>query len=432
MNLIYSIPALVKIAVIFAAIVLLIRKEISLASAFLAGALLVAVFFLLSPLATAAAVVSSLLHPKTLTLCLIVAQIIVFSGSMEQYGQLRRLMETFRGLINSPQLNLSIFPALIGLLPMPGGAIFSAPMVKEIGNRSGLSDATLSYINYWFRHIWEYWWPMYPGILLATLLADINMAIFMSLMFPFTLVVVQIGWIPVGRFRLAETTASIPGGRPSVKPFLKEIGPILVVIVAGLLIGWLVSLGFPELSVAKEIGLLVSLCAGIFLVWRANRIPWKSRRAIMISPQVFKIVYMVAAIMIFKEVLDDSGAVDAVSSELVHLGIPLAPICAILPFIVGLLTGITIAFVGSAFPILIALITSQDQAHLMIPYFMLALSCGFAGVLLSPLHLCLLVSNAYFGTPLRPVYRLLWRPCAYLVVCAVLYFLLVRWALPWG
>ncbi|ABW66889.1 DUF401 family protein [Desulfosudis oleivorans] len=431
MNFVFTIPALVKIAVIFAAIVLLIRKKISLASAFLAGALLVALFFMLPLRASATAVFNGLFHPKTISLCIIVALIIVFSSSMEQYGQLRRLLTSFQGLVRSPRLNLSIFPALIGLLPMPGGAVFSAPMVKEIGNRSGLSGATLSYINYWFRHIWEYWWPMYPGILLATVLADINLPLFMGLMFPLTLVVMRIGWLPVGKFNLTAPPPH-PDGRPPVKPFLKEIAPILVVIGAGLLIGWLVSLGFPKLSVAKETGLVVSLCAGIFLVWRANRIPWKDRRAIMISPQVFKIVYMVVAIMIFKEVLYDSGAVDAVSMELVGLGIPLALICAVLPFIVGLLTGITIAFVGSAFPILISLITSQDQAHLMIPYFMLALSCGFAGVLLSPLHLCLLLSNSYFKTSLQPVYRLLWRPCIYLVVCSVLYFLLVRWALPWG
>ncbi|MFZ5564133.1 MAG: DUF401 family protein [Thermodesulfobacteriota bacterium] len=430
MTLLSTIPALVKMAVIFAAVVLLIRKQVSLASAFLAGALLVALLFLLPPMATLGAVIHGLFDAKTIALCIIIGLILVFSSSMEQHGQLRRLLETFRGLVKSPKLNLSIFPALIGLLPMPGGAVFSAPMVKEIGGRSDFSPAMLSYINYWFRHIWEYWWPMYPGILLATLLADINLALFVALMFPFTLVVLQIGWIPVGKFHLGETAGS--NGRPPFFPFLKEISPILVVIAAGLLMGWLVSLAFPGLPVAKEIGLIISLCAGIFMVWRSNRISREHRWALIKSPQVFKMVYMVAAILVFKEVLDDSGAVDAISDELLRAGIPLAPICAILPFIVGLMTGITIAFVGSAFPILISLITSQGQTHLMIPYFMLALSFGFTGVLLSPLHLCLLVSNEYFGTSLRPVYRLLWRPCLYLAACAAAYFLLVRWALPWG
>jgi hypothetical protein len=64
-----------------------------------------------------------------------------------------RLLNGFRGLIRDEGLDIIIFPALIGLLPMPGGAIFSAPMVKDIGSRYQLSGSQLSYINYWFRHI---------------------------------------------------------------------------------------------------------------------------------------------------------------------------------------------------------------------------------------------------------------------------------------
>jgi len=56
---------------------------------------------------------------------------------------------------------------------------------------------------------------------------------------------------------------------------------------------------------------------------------------------------------------------------------------------------------------------------------MLALVSGFVGVLLSPLHLCLLLSNAYFKTTLAPVYRLLWQLCTILFSAAGLYFVLM-------
>ncbi len=420
------VPALVKIAVVFIIVVLLIRKKVSLASSFLAGSLLVALFFSLAPSETAGALIAGVSRPKTAALCVIIALILIFSNSMESCGQLRRLLTTFQGLIKSPRLNLSIFPALIGLLPMPGGAVFSAPMVKEIGNRTDLDGATLSYINYWFRHIWEYWWPMYPGILLATLLADINLPVFMAVMFPFTLVVARIGWIPVKPFSLRSTSRD-QADKISPYPFLREISPILVVITAGVLTGSLLSVTFPGLVVAKEIGLTASLCIGLIMVWRMNGISWNQRRTFILSSNVFKMVYMVAMIMVFKEMLEKSGAVDSISSELVRLCIPLAGICIVLPFVIGLLTGITIAFVGSTFPILVSLVNAHGEAHYMILYLALALSCGFAGVLMSPVHLCLLMSNEYFGTSLKPVYRLLWRPCLSLAVCAVLYFLVLRW-----
>lgn len=71
--------------------------------------------------------------------------------------------------------------------------------------------------------------------------------------------------------------------------------------------------------------------------------------------------------------------------------------------------GLTIAFVGTTFPILISLLRILNETQYMLPYMMLALVSGFVGVLLSPLHLCLLLSNEYFQTPLTPVYRFLGR-----------------------
>ncbi len=416
-----TLPALLKIAVIFAAVIFAIRKNISLANAFLAGALLLAFFFGLSAAGTVGAVVDSLTHPKTITLCVIIGLILIFSNSLDQSGQLRRLLASFSGLLKSPKLNLAVFPALIGLLPMPGGAVFSAPMVKEMGQQTEIPPATLSYINYWFRHIWEYWWPMYPGVLLATLLADINLARFILLMIPFTLVVTQLGWLTVDR-SLLKTTKADDSPRKPVLPFIREIAPILVVILVGIMLGWGLSLRFEELNTAKELGLIVSLLAGNLMVWRINSLSSRQVAGIMKNPQIFQMVYMIAAILIFKQVLENSGAVDEICAELISLRIPLLIICAVLPFIIGVLTGITIAFVGSTFPILISLISANNGGQDMTPYIMLALACGFAGVLLSPVHLCLLVSNQYFGTSLKPVYRHLWLPCGCLAGCAFGYF----------
>jgi hypothetical protein len=93
---------------------------------------------------------------------------------------------------------------------------------------------------------------------------------------------------------------------------------------------------------------------------------------------------------------------------------------------VGFVGGITIAFVGTAFPILISLIQSLGHANLMLPYMMLAMTSGFMGVLLSPLHLCLLLSNAYFHTSLLKVYRHLWVPCAALLGASLFYFWILK------
>jgi integral membrane protein (TIGR00529 family) len=349
---------------------------------------------------------------------------------MEKAGQMQRLLNSFRGLVSNPRLNLTIFPALIGLLPMPGGAVFSAPMVKELGARSRLSDAQLSFVNYWFRHIWEYWWPMYPGVLLTVVLAEVNLALFVLLMAPLTPAAVYFGQQPI-KHMSAPLKNLNPSRGPSAGPFLKEMVPILIVIIPGLSLGVIISAVFPAFNVAKETGLVVCLCAAIGWIWWRNHFSGDWIRALLLNKHLLNMFYMVAAILIFKGILSDSHAVTAISEELTALNIPLLVITAFLPFLVGMIGGIAIAFVGSTFPILIAMVQSVGETQFVLPYIMLAMVCGFTGVLLSPLHLCLILSNEYFQAPLLSVYRYLWLPCVALILSAFFYFWLLHWGFNW-
>jgi integral membrane protein (TIGR00529 family) len=421
-------PAVVRILLVFILILALIKRRWSLGNAFLTGSVTLGLLFHMPPMAIVKAVLGALVHPKTLSLAIVVSLILVLSHSLEKSGQMGRLLENYKGLVRRPRLNLVVFPALIGLLPMPGGAIFSAPMVKNLGAAHQLPGAALSYINYWFRHIWEYWWPLYPGILLTTALAGIDLWRLVVYSMPLTLVAVAVGYWPLRDHAIN----SEPGGRSKpMGPFLKELAPVALVIVFGLGLGVLLSALMPPAGrpVAKEAGLIVALLAAIALVWRRNRMPARTCIDLLTQPALVKMIYMVAGILIFKGVLEDSGAVERLSRELLDWQIPLVPIAMLLPFIVGIVGGITIAFVGATFPILISLVHSLGQSDLMLPYMMLALVCGFAGVLISPLHLCLLLSNEYFETNLVAVYRCLWVPVAALLAGGIGYFGVLCWGI---
>lgn len=417
-------PAIVRILIIFIFILLLIKRKWMLGNAFIFGSLGLGLVFAMTPAAIGRSLVLALMQPKTLSLSLVVGLILVLSHSLERSGQMARLLESFKGLVQRPRINLVIFPALIGLLPMPGGAIFSAPMVKNIGRPHGLSGAHLSYINYWFRHIWEYWWPLYPGILLTTALAGLDLWRLVFFTLPLTIVAVVAGYWPLRGAVLNDRTHRPKLDLKALIPFFKHLAPIAFVIFGGLGMGvclstWLA--GDLEL-IAKELGLIAALIVAIFWVWQGNNMDWSSRWDIVRQPAMLKMLYMVSSILIFKSILEDSGAVAQLSREMLQQDIPLMPICIILPFIVGGVGGITIAFVGATFPILISLIQALDQGQLMLPYMMLALASGFVGVLLSPLHLCLLLSNEYFDTTLMPVYRHMRIPLAVLLLASIAYF----------
>jgi integral membrane protein (TIGR00529 family) len=430
MTLLEHIPAIIKMIMIFLLVLICIRKKLSLGNAFLLGTLFLSFLFGLRPRATLTSIFASITDPKTLSIAAVVSLILVLSSSMELAGQMQRMLKNFQGLVSSPRLNLVIFPALIGLLPMPGGAVFSAPMVKELGMRSKLSEAQLSFVNYWFRHIWEYWWPLYPGILLTTVITEISLVAIIAVMCPFTAVALWLG------YRALKGPGSLTAGhnknpRPRLWPFIKELVPILVVIFPGLGMGVLFSKLFPAFSISKEIGLILALCMAIAWVWYQNKTPKKKILATLANPQLLNMMYMIVGILIFKGILTDSQAAAAISQELAHMHIPLVLIAVLLPLLVGVSGGIVIAYVGSTLPILVPMILSMGEAPFLPAYVMLILVSGFMGVMLSPMHLCLLLTNQYFGVSLGSVYRYLWLPCVSLVAAGLIYFWILHALWGW-
>ncbi|MFA5353927.1 MAG: DUF401 family protein [Thermodesulfovibrionales bacterium] len=132
------------------------------------------------------------------------------------------------------------------------------------------------------------------------------------------------------------------------------------------------------------------------------------------------VIVLIFGIMLFKFSLEDSGAVQQISRYFTEQGIPLLPVLIILPFTTGILTGITVGFVGSAFPLIISL---AGGAHLN--EIALAFAAGFTGVLLSPVHLCLVLTREYFKADVWGIYRKTIPGCAIILAAALAeYFIL--------
>ncbi|MBW1814027.1 MAG: DUF401 family protein [Deltaproteobacteria bacterium] len=341
-----DIPAIIKVVFVFILVLFLIRKKISLGNAFLVGALSLSVLFGLKPGPIIDSVYKSVSYPKTYLLAIIVSLILILSSSMEKSGQMQRLLENFKGLLSKPRLNLVLFPALIGLLPMPGGAVFSAPMVKELGLQTDLRPDKLSFTNYWFRHIWEFCWPLYPGILLAAVITDLNLFILVTIMVPVTILSASLGfWTLKDLNRSGNNNSPIITGK-AAWPFVLELIPILIVVIPGFLLGIVLSILFPTLFISKELGLILSLCAAIGWVWHKNNMTWRQRWQLISNRQIWSMMYVVVSILIFKGILEDSNAVSLISNDLIKLKIPILLVSVLLPLFVGLITGLTIAVMG--------------------------------------------------------------------------------------
>jgi hypothetical protein len=208
---------------------------------------------------------------------------------------------------------------------------------------------------------------------------------------------------------------------------------MILAIVPGVGFGLLLQLAGPHppwASLPRELGLVAGLFAAVAWSWGDRKARPQQLRSILLDPKLLRMWLTVAGVFVFKGIIERSGASQEVGQVLLHLHIPLAWVAVLLPMIVGIISGLPIAYVGASFPILVTLITTMGLAELRLPFIILAFVSGLTGSLLSPMHLCLILSNEYFNASWANVYRYLWLPGLLLLAGGIGYFWIVRSVFP--
>ncbi|MBP7264286.1 MAG: DUF401 family protein, partial [Spirochaetia bacterium] len=166
-------PVIVLVLVIFALVVVATAKKVHLGLAAALGGLAFALARGRPVLDVLRAALAEALSADTLLLLGIMAGIMAFSRAMKNAGAMDRLSLALVQAAPSRRVALAAAPLLIGTLPMPGGAIMSAPLVDAMDPERSLGGARLSATNYWFRHNLELAWPLYPAFILTSSLSGI-------------------------------------------------------------------------------------------------------------------------------------------------------------------------------------------------------------------------------------------------------------------
>ncbi|MGA3084106.1 MAG: DUF401 family protein [Thermodesulfobacteriota bacterium] len=424
-----SIPALVKVLCVFGLVLVLNRVRLGLSLCLFIGSLVLGIWMQMGPADLVWSALQSLVHIQTISLILIVGFILVISCLMKESRHLDRIVEGFARISGDDRTASLVLPALIGLLPMPGGALFSAPMVEASLSRYPLTGEYQTVVNYWFRHIWEYWWPLYPGVVLAVALLKVEMWRFIAIMVPMTIVMVLAGVIFILRpIRQESISRKKVFSSSGLKSFLWEIMPILVVVMVIILLAGLtglLNLSGININLPGAVSILPGLLVSAIWVCVVNRIHFRQLTTAVFDRNILFIIFLVAAIMIFQGIMKDSRAVVEIRNELMAYRIPLLLVIIIMPFLSGLITGIAIGFVGTSFPLIIPLFPVYPLINFL-SYAALAYVFGFVGMMLSPVHLCFLVTKDYFKANLLGSYRLIIYPTLSVLLTAVVFFVISR------
>ncbi|MEC4684728.1 MAG: DUF401 family protein [Nitrospirota bacterium] len=390
---------LVRLAMAFALILFLLRRKWNVGYVLLTGSGALAVLYLMNPSSLFLVVKNALTAGITIRLLIALTFIRIFEFILRDKAILAKMMESMKGLFRNKKAVVISMPLLIGMLPSVGGAYFSAPMVDEATKDLSITPEEKAFANYWFRHPWEFILPLYPGIILASVLTSIEVRTFIMLNLSYAITMFLIGlWGLRGITGSYEVLKNV--SRKGLWSFLP------IVILLGLVIIW-----HMELHVALVILVLI-----LMIYFR-----YSPKKAVEAFRYGFSrdVVVLIIGVMFFKEALEVSGAVGNISSFFHDNNIPMMPILFLLPFLTGVLTGVTVGFVGSTFPLIMSLTGSDPHA------FTLAFASGFAGVLLSPVHVCLILTKEYFKADMWGIYKKTLPAAGAVMIVAVLEFLVI-------
>lgn len=391
---------LVKIGAAFALIVLLLRLRWNFGLVMLGGAAFLGALYRIGPLEQAVVAWRSSIDLVTINLVTGLVLIMVLENIIRKRGVLKRMMDSVVNMARDRRIAMAILPGVIGLLPSAGGAAFSAPMVQEAAGDVTMKPEHKAFVNYWFRHIWEYVSPLYPGVVLAAAVTKLKIGTLMLSQLPLAVSVVLVGAL----LGFRGVSAGAVEGRRDAHEFRTLFITLLPITSAIVLVAiFAVPLAFAMLSIV----------AVLFLYYRYSFAEFTTTLRESVS---LNIMLMVAGIMVFKGMLDASGAITALPLFFKQSGLPTGVVLFVLPFLVGLLTGLTVGFVGATFPIITAMLGGHPDAGAIT----FAFASGFAGVMLSPTHLCLLLTVRYFKADMAGTYRFLYLPVLLVLLVGLL------------
>jgi len=393
-----------KLLLVLGLMVLLLREGVTVGLALLAGAVALGLAFRVPPGQMAHAFTFGLFRRDAarlrsfgctaLRLSLIIFLINFLGRLLILGGGVRLLVESLERLFRDVRWVLAAIPAVIGLLPTPGGAMLSAPMVAELGDRLRLAPEQKVLANYWFRHIWEWWWPMFPAILIVLEDRYLTLPQLLVYLGPMTVAAVGLGWV----FLLRRVPRGEPEGRGrgigDVFTVLRVLWPVIAVVAAVLVVRLPTPYGAWVLPVA-----LAVVDAALLRGTRLDR--GQVLGAVRLAAH-WPFFLLVFGVYVLRGVFVLSGAAEGLPAALATLDVPAIAACFIVPFAVNVLTGYNLAGVGMAFPLLAALFAELGPGGVAVAY-----GGAFLGVLSSPVHLCLALTREFFKAEWGRVYALL-------------------------
>ena len=395
-----------KIISLIIALLILLKLKTNISLALLILSIYSIILFSLNIETALSSSLDILLDKTSIRLYIIILSVLYITMIQKQEKMFDQLLSSLRAIFRNDKMVSMIAPSIIGLLPMPGGALVSAPLVEKTTEKMAMSGEFKTFLNYWFRHIWEFVWPIYAGLLLFEAMSGITLKKIILAQTPYTILNIISGVVilsfymkknNIQNLRLTDNNTI----KKTMADFLWGIWPVLIIIV---------------LFFALSVPLYISLILTSVLLTLIKKIHLRNIMKMLFSPLMGKTMLLIASVLVFQRIIYLSNIFGSAATGHISFSF-LIFLCFLISFSIGFLTGVNTAYIAISYPILLPLIQHLPNfVDLSIYIYVI----GFAGILLSPVHLCLVLTNEYFNSNLLKVYKYLFPPVFLLMILSTL------------
>jgi len=322
---------------------------------------------------------------STILLALTVGLIPLIGGTLKHSGQMDDLVNNLRV---GKKAFLAVSPALIGMMPMPGGALLSCPLVEKSGK--DVSQNVMAGLNVWFRHVLFLIYPLAPALIVSTKVARLSVYQVVPYLAPFLFFSLLLGYVFFLR--------NVPGRIEYEKQFKlkKLVPPLTVIFLAPILDFSLKGILFPE-----ELATLVGVTVSLILALIVGNVGTRSLLKIMKDAKPWNFAMMIMGIMVFLDVFAASRIPDLI----LEVNISAEILCVVVAFLLGFGTGRIVTPAGIVIPMFLTKFGSISSITFAITYFSM-----FLGYVMTPVHPCVSLTAEFFKVNTKDFLKVMLPP----------------------
>jgi hypothetical protein len=378
---------LTAIIITFCFLALLIYKRVNLGITLNAAALIMALLALDLP-TTWNVAVQTTIDPLTTSLVVATFGIMLLSQLYKETRVIDTLSESLSHIINNSKLIVSPLPAVMGLLPVGGGALMSAPLVEAETEKLGLGQDKKTYVNLWFRHTIFPVYPVSQILILAATLTRLTVTALIIRQIPVVTAMIITGYL-IGLWKTPKTHKN-----PNItidqslelKRFLTTFLPIMATIVVVIAFGI-------DVSIAVFIGIAILL-----IIAKPNL---KTCVQPLKNWAIWGITLAAYGAFLLRNVADAAGISQILSTFVNSGNVNMLMLLVLIPALLSGISGSSQGGITISVSILAGVVTFNAASASLL--FM----SSYLGYVVAPTHLCLVLTAEYFKCSLGKLYKYL-------------------------